>query len=121
MSFSFLSQPRSFTRHIAMAAAVSAVLVGCAELPAPSLPLQARNPEQLASERALAAPATTWPDDRWWQHYGDPQLDALIQEGLATAPDMAIAAARLRVAEASRQVAGAPLLPQVSANGSATE
>ncbi len=121
MSFSFLSQPCSFTRHIAMAAAVSAVLAGCAELPAPSLPLQARNPEQLASERALAAPATTWPDDRWWQHYGDPQLDALIQEGLATAPDMAIAAARLRAAEASRQVAGAPLLPQVSANGSATE
>ncbi|MCE1172511.1 MAG: efflux transporter outer membrane subunit, partial [Azovibrio sp.] len=73
------------------------------------------------SERALAAPATTWPDDRWWQHYGDPQLDALIQEGLATAPDMAIAAARLRAAEASRQVAGAPLLPQVSANGSVTE
>ena len=70
---------------------------------------------------SFTAPATAWPEESWWHGYGDKQLDSLIDEALRDSPDMAAAAARLRQAEASSQIAGAALLPQVSANGSATQ
>lgn len=50
--------------------------------------------------RTFSAPTTTWPSERWWSGYGDAQLDALIEEALRDAPDMATASARLRRAEA---------------------
>ncbi|MDG3444483.1 efflux transporter outer membrane subunit [Nitrospirillum amazonense] len=71
------------------------------------------------SSPAIAAVA--WPQDRWWAAYGDAQLDALIEEGLAGAPDLAAAAARLRKAEALADQADAALLPRVTANAQVTE
>lgn len=58
--------------------------------------------------------AAPWPQDRWWQRYGDPQLDQLVSEALAGSPSLAAAAARLRSAEASVQQSRAGLLPEVS-------
>ncbi len=104
-----------------LAVAVSLVMSGCAGLPAAQLLQPMRSINQYQSESALAAPAVAWPDERWWQRYADPQLDELMQEGLANSPDMAVAAARLRNAEAGRQVSNAALYPQVTGNGSATE
>ncbi len=81
-----------------------------------------------AAERTLASPASPaarptaaadWPAGAWWQAYGDAQLDALIAEALAEAPDLAAAAARLRAAEAAAQVSGAARLPTLDAEGSA--
>ncbi|ASG22046.1 efflux transporter outer membrane subunit [Nitrospirillum viridazoti] len=68
-----------------------------------------------------ATAAVAWPQDRWWTAYGDAQLDALIEEGLAGAPDLAAAAARLRKAEALADQADAALLPRVTANAQVTE
>ena len=65
------------------------------------------------------AGVAAWPQDRWWQGYGDPQLDRLIDEALAGSPDVAIAAARLRAAEALAQQAGAARLPTVGLDASA--
>ena len=51
----------------------------------------------LADARLSAA---AWPDARWWSAFGDPQLDALVDEALAGAPSIAAADARTREAQA---------------------
>ncbi|TFW05893.1 fusaric acid resistance protein, partial [Oxalobacteraceae bacterium OM1] len=56
-----------------------------------------------------------WPDDAWWQRYGDPQLDRLMDEALQANPSLRIAAARLRQAQALAGVADAARAPQVNA------
>ena len=56
-----------------------------------------------------------WPDARWWESYGDPQLTQLIDEALAASPTLEEAAARVRRAEAIAQQAGSRLLPSVDA------
>ena len=97
------------------------VITGCAQIPELDQLAVPKDGQSYVTRQSFFAPDTRWPDDRWWQAYADPQLDALIDEGLRGAPDLAAASARLRRAEATGQVAGAPLLPQLSANGSATE
>ena len=53
--------------------------------------------------------------------YSDPQLDGLIDEALRESPNLAIAQARLRQAGAMTQVAGAPLMPEVTGNVALTQ
>lgn len=60
--------------------------------------------------------SAAWPEDGWWRGYGDPQLAALIEEGLAGSPTIAQAAARLRRAQAEAQRAGAATLPRLDAS-----
>lgn len=112
---------RRLPSRTSIAVAVSLAMGGCAGLPSTQMLQPIRSIDQYQSGSALSAPAVAWPDERWWQRYADPQLDELIQEGLANSPDMAVAAARLRNAEASRQVSNAALYPQVTGNGSVTE
>ncbi len=68
---------------------------------------------------SLATAPGQWPAEGWWRNFGDAQLDTLIGEGLKGSPDVAIAAARVRAADAMAQQAGAALLPRVGAEGSA--
>ena len=44
--------------------------------------------DELGSSNSFAAPDAAWPGDGWWRAYGDPQLDALIEEALHNAPDL---------------------------------
>lgn len=53
----------------------------------------------------------------YWKQFGDPQLDALVAEGLADSPSLASAQARIRHAQALTDAAGSALWPQLSANG----
>jgi len=69
-----------------------------------------------ASQSLAGQPAQAWPAERWWQAWGDPQLDALIGEALAGNPDLAMAAARLAAADAAARQSRASLGPTVSAN-----
>lgn len=59
---------------------------------------------------------------RWWQAFGDPSLDALIDEALAKNADLADAAILVRRAQIEAGLVGAQLGPQVSllANTDAT-
>jgi len=101
--------------------AASTALAACA---APDLgPKPAmRAPSSVASEQSFAGiQPGAWPTDRWWSSYGDPQLDALIDEGLKGSPDVAVAAARLRQAQGMAEQAGAAALPQIDAGGRAEE
>jgi len=75
----------------------------------------------LASQKSFTAPTTEWPAQDWWTAYKDPQLNALIAEGLAGSPDIRIAEARVKEADAAAQKAGAALYPQLSANGEVSE
>lgn len=115
-------QPSGHPYNLAVLVAMSlATLGGCAHIPDLG-PTPALKPvEQLASARSFSAPVAAWPGDRWWQAYQDSQLDALIEEALRDAPDLAIAQARLRRAGAAVQGAGAALMPEVTANAVLTQ
>lgn len=95
-------------------------LAACAAVP----DLGAR-PEPIGSAEVEAArslpavPGAQWPGEGWWRDYGDPQLDALIAQGLASSPDVAAAAARFRKAGALAEQAGAARLPRLDAEGKA--
>ena len=72
----------------------------------------------LASQATLAdAPISPagWPATDWWRGFGDPQLDALIDEALAASPDLEVAQARLRQASAQAALAHASMSPSLSA------
>lgn len=97
------------------------VLGGCAQLPEHVKSAEIRRVDQLGSEKSFSATAITWPQEQWWKTYGDPQLDALIEEALRDSPNLAVAQARLRQAGAMTQVAGAARMPEVSGNASFTE
>jgi NodT family efflux transporter outer membrane factor (OMF) lipoprotein len=93
-------------------------LCACAAVPKLPPAQAIKPPQAYAAETSLAAPVADWPSDRWWAAYGDPQLDALLDEALAGSPDLAAAEARVRKAQALAGQAKAATLPSVTANGS---
>jgi NodT family efflux transporter outer membrane factor (OMF) lipoprotein len=64
--------------------------------------------------------AASWPAPDWWLGFGSVELNALIADARAHNFDIASAVARVRQADAQVRIAGAPLLPTVSGNASAT-
>ncbi|MCM1512025.1 MAG: efflux transporter outer membrane subunit [Oxalobacter formigenes] len=91
-------------------------LGSCAWMPDLESQTEIRPVDAYASEETLQGNNTVWPGDEWWCIYGDPQLGALIQEGLANSPNMAIAEARLRRAVSMAEWAESALYPDVDAN-----
>ncbi|GKS60222.1 multidrug RND transporter [Nitrospira sp.] len=61
-----------------------------------------------------------WPEDRWWEQFGIPELTALIDTALADHPGLKHTSARLREAQALVKVEGARLLPFLEADASLT-
>lgn len=97
-----------------------AVLSACAAMPHMGPAPTIATPDRFAAERTLAGTAASaWPDANWWSGYGDPQLDSLIAEALAGAPDLAAAVARIRQADAYSEQAKAALLPTLDVSGNA--
>jgi NodT family efflux transporter outer membrane factor (OMF) lipoprotein len=78
-------------------------------------------PTQLKVDQTLArldvSPAA-WPSQDWWTGLGDAQLDALIGEALKDNPDLQLADARAREAQAQVVGADAERGPTVDASGS---
>ena len=56
----------------------------------------------------------------WWETFGDPELDKLVNRAVARNLDVETAAARIREARANERVAGAAAFPEVGAEASAT-
>jgi NodT family efflux transporter outer membrane factor (OMF) lipoprotein len=96
---------------------------GCAQLPRMDSPPAVKTVEQLGSSNSFAAPdaATAWPGDHWWQAYGDPQLNGLIDEALQGAPDLQLAQARLAAASAVVRSAESTQIPEVTGSAAITE
>ena len=109
-------------RSLVLTAAAAFVLAGCVDRgdwkATPKI-----EPNTLSAEHTLQGSkldAAAWPTDQWWRGYGDPQLDALVEEALAGSPSLEIAQARLRAAQALAVSAGAARAPSVAANGELT-
>jgi len=111
-------RPRRLTLVIAVSLALAS---GCAQVPRLDPPPAMKKVNELGSSNSFVAPSTAWPGNEWWRGYGDPQLDALIEEALHNAPDLDLAQARLKAAAAQVQGAGATRLPEVSASAEIAE
>lgn len=61
-----------------------------------------------------------WPDSAWWTTYRDAQLDALIDQAMRQAPDLALAQSRLGSAEQSIRAAAAQAGLNVNASAEVT-
>lgn len=101
--------------------ACAALLASCASFPDREAAPAMKAGGAYATAQAFTAPTAAWPDEAWWTAYRDSQLDALIAEGLAGSPSIAMADARLRRAQAVAQVTDAASGPQLSANASITQ
>ncbi|PTT27218.1 efflux transporter outer membrane subunit [Pseudomonas sp. HMWF021] len=52
---------------------------------------------------------------QWWTQFGSPELDRLVEQARLSSHDLGAAVARVRQAQASATIAGAPLLPEIKA------
>jgi multidrug efflux system outer membrane protein len=80
-------------------------ITGRAPAPAPDMPQAYTEP---------AAPDAAVPAREWWGAFGSPELSSLVAAALAANPDLAIAAERVRQAEAQVSIAGASLFPALN-------
>lgn len=87
---------------------LSLCLAACSTPPPPAADIQAPPAWQGRSD-----PAQALPDSLWWRAFASPQLDLLVERARLNSHDLAAAAARVRQAQASAVIAGAPLLPEV--------
>jgi NodT family efflux transporter outer membrane factor (OMF) lipoprotein len=73
--------------------------------------------------QTVDTPSAHVDNQHWWKQFGSPQLDQLIEQARHGSFDLAAAMARVRQAQASAVIAGAPLLPEISAglNGNRQE
>ena len=94
-------------------------LAGCAPDLGPRPEI--RPPATFETSRSLTAPEAAWPEQAWWKAYGDPQLDGLIEEALKGSPDLKMAAARVRGAEAMADISEAMLWPTVVGDATVME
>ena len=104
---------------LAMLLAGTTTLTACASVPDLGARPEIRAPESIASAASFGSDAGEWPAAGWWRGYGDAQLDGLMREAIAGSPDLRMASARLRKAQAYARQAGAALLPQIDATSSA--
>lgn len=94
-------------------------------LPALCVLLSACTGNPPALDSGIAAP-TAWQfaerdaaqvtNQQWWTQFGSPQLNRLVEQARRDSFDVAAATARVRQAQASAVIAGAPLLPEVKLN-----
>ncbi|MGY2735080.1 efflux transporter outer membrane subunit [Sphingomonas sp. UYP23] len=98
-------------KRFATLAATVSLLASCA------------GPRPQAPSSAALAPPSAWrdardagrvPDAAWWTGFGDPALDATVEQALRANVDIAIAASRVEEARLQFRLAGAQRLPDLS-------
>jgi NodT family efflux transporter outer membrane factor (OMF) lipoprotein len=107
-------------RRLLLPASAILALAGCVPVPKSGIKPVMQTADSIGSSQTLAARGdAVWPPDQWWRLAGDPQLTALIEEGLANSPQVAVAMARIRRAEAEAQRVGAGRLPSIGVDAEA--
>lgn len=104
-----------------LALGLPALLAACAQVPEWEGMASLAQVETGRLQMAQNAPRMDWPQQRWWQRYGDAQLNELIDQALQGAPDMAAAAARVQQAKAMLGLSESASAPQISARATATQ
>ncbi len=115
------SQSWSFRSSVQAAALLAPILALAACAPDLGPKPQPASVQSFETQKSFTAPEASWPQAEWWKPYGDSQLDGLMEEALAGSPDLKIAEARLREADALARVAGASLWPSLTGNASTSE
>ncbi|MGO4304456.1 efflux transporter outer membrane subunit [Cupriavidus sp. RAF12] len=98
-------------------------LTGCASMTGLETQATVDDANRLAATASLGATPVSpaaWPRRAWWQDFGDPQLDALVEAALAGQPTLRVAAARVRQAYALAGGAKSALFPQVNLDATST-
>lgn len=122
-----ITSPAHRPRAIAAVAALIGVLglSGCASFTGIGSDKHIAQASDFATQRSLSNPhpqnpqdVGQWPGSDWVRQFGDAQLNALIDEALASSPNLQQARARIAAAGAVAEGRGAPLLPNVSAEAS---
>lgn len=99
------------------ALALVAVAAGCTlESQKPDLALDTPG----AYRAAHGAPDAALPALDWWRAFHSPELVRLIEQAQAGNFDIAVAIAQIKQADAQARIAGAPLLPTIDLNSSAS-
>jgi len=111
------------TRRLRIVLGVGCALFfgSCAWIPKGDPPAEYLEPPEMAETLAeVTSRLQQWPEDRWWEQFGNPELNGLIETALKDNPGLKHASARLRQAEALVKVEGARLLPFMEAEASLT-
>src|SRR5258705_7259929 len=106
--------------YLGLTAAVVLLCAGCMVGPdyfKPSVPMTATYKEDQGWK--LARPSDTIPRGKWWEIFGDPQLNALEEQVSEANQNVKVAEAHFRQARALIGFARAGLFPTVTAGGSA--
>nr|WP_188318822.1 efflux transporter outer membrane subunit [Roseibium aestuarii] len=104
--------------RLATGALVAALLAGCAvgpdyQTPGMNLPGHWKNTD-------ASTPASTPHLASWWTRLGDPQLDRLVEQAIASNLDVRSAKAKIREARASYKQANASLFPSLDGSAGVT-
>jgi NodT family efflux transporter outer membrane factor (OMF) lipoprotein len=94
---------------------------GCAWIPPGNPPAEYLEPPEMQETLAeITNRLQQWPEDRWWEQFDNPELNALIEQALKDNPGLKKASARLQQAQSLVKVEGARLLPFLEADASLT-
>ena len=105
-------------RLLARCALPLALLLGACDLGPDYLRPQVEMPVQFRATEATETAA--WPAEDWWRGFDSPELNALIEQARTQNFDIVAAIARIRQADAQVRIAGAAMLPNVTATGGAS-
>jgi len=106
---------RALRRTGAISAAVLALVVaGCADMGATASHPNLQTAESLGLTSSPAVQAVPALDSQWWLAFGDPQLNALVDQAIAGNPSLLVAQARLARAQAAVMSTEAADKPQLN-------
>lgn len=105
-------------KRLVFALAMASALGACAS--SESMQRRPALPTTLFAPQADQTGAATWPAANWWESFGDPALNALVEHALGQSPDLAIIEARARRAAADASAARAAVLPSADLGANAT-
>ncbi|MBX8519935.1 efflux transporter outer membrane subunit [Pseudomonas cichorii] len=87
------------------------LLLAACNASAPSIDSGIQPPPSWAFAQSAALQRT---DAQWWQQFGSPDLNRLIEQAKVNSHDVAAAMARVRQAQATATIAGAPTRPEIT-------
>ncbi|MDF1800904.1 MAG: TolC family protein, partial [Planctomycetota bacterium] len=106
--------PQTLPKALLLAAGLA--LPACQTPPGAAEPVRLDQALELPAAWSRAGEAGTWAAGGWWRDLASPELDALVEAGLAGSPDLASAAQAVRIASLRLDAAGGAGLPQVDAS-----